>query len=164
MTERQPLNILLVEDSPSDVEITREALGGTAIPHRLAVLTHGDEVMPYLRRTGKAVDAETPHLVLLDLNLPGMNGRELLKQIKADPELRLIPVVVLTTSSQDGDIRDAYGSHANAYLIKPIDWASFEKVALDLATFWSDVLQLAAGRPHPGSAPEHPDQVRSADP
>jgi CheY-like chemotaxis protein len=143
VTAGEPLNILLVDDSPSDVEITREALNASAIPHRMTVLTHGDEVMPYL--TGTAL----PDLILLDLNLPGMGGRELLEQIKVDPELRLSPVVILSTSSHERDIREAYQSYANAYLIKPVDWASFEQIAHDLASFWSNAARppaLRAGR------------------
>lgn len=141
----RPIEILLVEDSPGDVELTREALAEARIANRLSVVADGMEALEFMRRTGRHADSPRPELVLLDLNLPRMDGHEVLAAIKADPTLRNIPVVVLTTSAAERDVLAAYDLHANAYIVKPVDLEQFLHVVRSVQDFWLAVVRLPAG-------------------
>jgi chemotaxis family two-component system response regulator Rcp1 len=136
------VDILLVEDSPSDVRLTREALKEAKMLNNLHVVGDGVEALAFLRRTGKYVNAPRPELIMLDLNLPRKDGREVLAEIKADLELRAIPVVVLTTSRAEEDIIRSYNLHANAYVSKPVDLTQFLKVIGSMEQFWLAVVTL----------------------
>ncbi|MBF0339421.1 MAG: response regulator [Magnetococcales bacterium] len=136
------VEILLVEDSPGDVELTREALADSKLLNRLNVVEDGEEAMAYLRQQGKYADATRPDVVLLDLNLPRKDGREVLEEIKADPELKAIPVVVLTTSQAEEDILRTYQLHANCYITKPVDLNQFFAVVKSVENFWFSVVKL----------------------
>jgi two-component system, chemotaxis family, response regulator Rcp1 len=138
----RPAELLLVEDSPGDVELTREALDEAKVANRLHVVSDGVEAMAFLRREGRWAGAVRPDLVLLDLNLPRMDGREVLAAIKGDPDLRRIPVVVLTTSEAERDVLAAYQLHANAYIVKPVDLAQFLAVVRSVEGFWLSVVKL----------------------
>ncbi len=134
--------VLLVEDNPGDVRLTQEALksgnGGT----RLHVVRDGVEAIAFLRRTGGFGDAVRPDLILLDLNLPRMDGREVLSEIKDDRDLRTIPVVILTTSKSDDDISRAYALHANCYMTKPVDFDEFVALVQKIQEFWLSSVSL----------------------
>lgn len=121
----RPAEILLVEDNPADVRLTREALHEGKVRNSLSVASDGVEALEFLRRQGRHADAPTPDLILLDLNLPRKDGREVLEEIKADPALRHIPIVVLTSSQAEQDILRAYDLHANCYVTKPVDLDQF---------------------------------------
>lgn len=142
MTAQRPLRILLVEDSPGDVRLTEEALHDSPMVERLDVARDGEEAMDFLRRRAEHADAVRPDLVLLDLNLPRKDGREVLEELKSDPELRRIPVVVLTTSSTDRDILRSYDLHVNSYVTKPIDLDEFSNVVQSIQGFWGGVVRL----------------------
>ena len=134
--------ILLVEDNPADVGLTREALRDAKVANNLQVVTDGVEAMAYLRRQGKYANASQPDLILLDLNLPKKDGRRVLEEIKADPELKRIPVVVLTTSKSDEDVYRAYNLHANCYICKPVDFEQFITIVSSLEEFWFTMVKL----------------------
>jgi CheY-like chemotaxis protein len=134
--------ILLVEDNPADVRLTREAFREGNIQAKLAVAKDGVEAMQFLRREKPYTDAATPDLILLDLNLPRKNGREVLAEIKADPELRRIPVVVLSTSSAESDIAQSYNLYANCYVVKPVDLDKFNRVMANIDRFWMSTAAL----------------------
>ncbi len=136
------VEILLVEDSPADARLTQEAFKDGKVRNNLAVVSDGVQAMAYLRREGRFADAARPDLVLLDLNLPKMDGREVLKQMKADPGLMTIPVVILTTSQADIDVLAAYEYHANCYIQKPVDLTRFLAVIAAIETFWLTVVKL----------------------
>jgi CheY-like chemotaxis protein len=136
------VELLLVEDNPGDVELTREALDEAKVRNRLNVVSDGVEALAFLRREGAYRAAPRPDLVLLDLNLPRMDGREVLAEIKADPVLRTIPTVVLTTSEAERDILAAYRLHANAYIVKPVDLDQFLGVVRSIEGFWLAVVKL----------------------
>ncbi|MBF0163735.1 MAG: response regulator [Magnetococcales bacterium] len=138
----QPVEILLVEDSPGDVELTREALADSKMINRLHVVEDGEEAMAFLRRQGRFANAIRPDVVLLDLNLPRKDGREVLEEIKADADLKAIPVVVLTTSRADEDILRTYELHANCYITKPVDLNQFFAVVKSVESFWFSVVKL----------------------
>ena len=138
----KPAEILLVEDSPSDVLMTREALQSAKILNNLHVVDNGMEAIAFLRQQGKYTSMPRPHIVLLDLNLPGKSGREVLAEIKGDPYLKAIPVVVLTTSKAEEDVLIAYGLHANCYVSKPVDFANFASVIRSIEKFWFTVVTL----------------------
>jgi two-component system, chemotaxis family, response regulator Rcp1 len=140
-----PIEVLLVEDSPGDVRLTREALKDAKVHISLHVVTDGIEAMAFLERAGTNVDAPRPDLILLDLNLPRKDGREVLKEIKQSPALRSIPVVVLTTSSSEADILQSYELHANCYISKPVDLDGFLKVVQSIDNFWLTVVKLPHG-------------------
>jgi CheY-like chemotaxis protein len=143
MTEAlSPIDILLVEDDPGDVLMTREAFEHHKIRNALHVASDGVEALRFLRREGPFADAPRPGLVLLDLNLPRKDGREVLGEIKQDPALRTIPVVVLTTSESEEDILRSYDLHANAYVTKPVDFEKFVEVVRQIDDFWVTVVQL----------------------
>ena len=134
---RQPIEVLLVEDSPGDVRLTREAFKDAAHGSiRLHVASDGVEAMEFLRQEGAHVDAPRPDFILLDLNLPRMDGREVLTRIKADESLKTIPTVILTTSESEADIIRSYQLQANAYLTKPVELAEFENLVKSISDFW----------------------------
>jgi len=141
-TQSGAIEVLLVEDSPGDVRLTREALKDAKVHISLHVATDGIEAMSYLERTGPHVNAPRPDLILLDLNLPRKDGREVLKEIKESPSLRTIPVVILTTSSSDADVLQSYHLHANCYISKPVDLDGFLKVVQSIDNFWLSVVKL----------------------
>ncbi len=136
------VEILLVEDDPGDVLMTREALLDSKLLHSLHVLDDGEEAWRYLRRESPYGDASRPDLVILDLNLPRLDGRELLSIIKRDPELRRIPCVVLTTSDAEEDVLRSYDLHANAYVTKPVDFAAFVNVVRQIDEFFFTIVRL----------------------
>ena len=137
-----PVEILLVEDNPGDVRLTQEAFLENKIRNHRHVVTDGEEALLFLRRTGKYSTVPLPDLIILDLNLPKKDGREVLIEIKADPVLRKIPVVVLTTSEAESDVLNSYNLHANCYITKPIDIGSFIKVAKNIQNFWFSIVEL----------------------
>ncbi|MCM3661822.1 response regulator [Georgenia satyanarayanai] len=136
------IDVLLVEDDPGDVLMTEEAFADYKVANQLTVVADGESAMAYLRKEGEYADAPTPDLVLLDLNLPRMDGREVLGELKADPELRRIPVVVLTTSDAEEDILRSYNLHANAYVTKPVDFERFIEVVRKIDDFFVSVVRL----------------------
>lgn len=129
------VEVLLVEDNPGDVRLTQEALKGD-VPHELHVTQDGEEALAFLRRKPPYEDAPGPDLVLLDLNLPKLDGREVLEEMKSDEDLRTIPVVVLTTSEAEQDVLEMYDRHANCYVTKPVDLDAFLEVVSAIETFW----------------------------
>jgi two-component system, chemotaxis family, response regulator Rcp1 len=135
-------NILLVEDNPGDVRLTREALKEGKISNDLNVVGDGVEALAYLRREGRYAAAERPDLILLDLNLPKKDGREVLQEIKVDGDLKKIPVVVLTTSAAERDVLKAYDLHANCYITKPVDLEQFIRVVQLIEDFWLTIVKL----------------------
>ena len=138
----KPIEILLVEDSPTDVLLTRRALEGSKLINRLHVVEDGVKAIAFLRREPPYADTPRPQLILLDLNMPRMDGREVLAEIKADEDLRMIPVVVLTTSNAEIDVLRSYKLHANCYITKPVDFASFVNAITSLEHFWFAVVTL----------------------
>ncbi len=138
----RPIEVLLVEDDPGDVLMTREAFEDNKVKNSLHVVTNGVDAMAFLRKEGEHAQAPTPDLVLLDLNLPRMDGREVLAAVKDDPELRRIPVVVLTTSEAEEDVLRSYSLHANAYVTKPVDFERFIDVVRQIDEFFVSVVRL----------------------
>jgi len=141
-TPIRAVEILLVEDSPSDADLTVEALGDGKVLNNLHWVEDGVEALAFLRRQGKYSDAPRPDLILLDLNLPKKDGRQVLAEIKVDPQLKLIPVVVLTTSAAERDILKTYELNANCYVTKPIDLEQFITVVKLIEMFWLAVVKL----------------------
>lgn len=137
-----PIDILLVEDNPGDARLTREALAMSAVKNRLHHVKDGDEALAFLRHSGAYADAPTPDLVLLDLNLPRRNGREVLEDIKHDPRLMHIPVVVLTSSEAEEDILRSYRLHANCFITKPGDLEQLQRVVHGIEQFWFTLVKL----------------------
>jgi two-component system response regulator len=142
MKDLEPLEILLVEDDPADVELTQEALADSKLMTNMNVTRDGEEAMSYLRKEGPYQDAKTPDLILLDLNMPKKDGREVLNEIKADDSLKTIPIVVLTTSESEEDILRSYNLGANCYVTKPVGLAEFMKVVDSIEGFWFTVVKL----------------------
>lgn len=140
--DAQPIDILLVEDSPADVRLTEEALKEARVINTLHVASDGEQAMDFLLRRGRFADAPRPHLILLDLNLPRKDGRAVLAEVKSDPSLRSIPVVVLTTSRDEQDVLRAYGLNANCYITKPVDFDRFIDVVKAIEDFWLAVVVL----------------------
>ncbi len=138
----QPIHILLVEDNAGDARLTQEALRAGKIHSRLNVVTDGEAALSFLRREGTHAAAPRPDLILLDLNLPGMSGREVLAVIKTDEDLRRIPVVVLTSSAAEQDILESYDLRANCYVCKPVDLDQFMKVVQSIEDFWLTIVKL----------------------
>lgn len=138
----RPVEILLVEDNPADVRLTVEALKEGKVRNRLHVATDGVEALDFLRRRGKHADAPSVDLVLLDLNLPKKDGREVLAEIKQDPALKRTPVVVLTTSEADEDVLRSYELYANCYITKPVDFERFIDVVRSIDDFWLTIVRL----------------------
>jgi two-component system, chemotaxis family, response regulator Rcp1 len=137
-----PIEVLLVEDSPADVRLTKEALKEEKLHVNLNVVNDGVEAMEFLRRGGKFAQAVRPDLILLDLNLPKKDGREVLKEIKGDEKLRSIPVVILTTSKAEEDILKSYNQYANCYITKPLDLSQFSTVVKSINDFWLTIVKL----------------------
>jgi two-component system, chemotaxis family, response regulator Rcp1 len=137
-----PIEILLVEDNPGDVELTREALHDSKVHMRLSVVNDGVEALAFLRRETPYEDAPRPDLILLDLNLPKKDGRAVLGDVKQDPSLRHIPVVILTSSQAEQDILRAYDLHANCYVTKPVDLDQFITIVRSIEQFWFTVVKL----------------------
>jgi two-component system, chemotaxis family, response regulator Rcp1 len=144
MNPVSPIDILLIEDSPADVRLTREALKEAKVLNTLHVVEDGIAAMAFLRKEGQYADSPAPDLILLDLNLPRKDGREVLAEIKQDDSLKRIPVVVLTTSRAEEDVVRSYNLHANAYVTKPVDLAQFLSVVRSLEEFWLAVVTLPA--------------------
>ena len=136
------IEILLVEDSPGDVRLTQEALAEAKIRNRISVVNDGLEALAFLQHEGKYEDAPRPDLILLDLNMPRMDGRELLAAIKQKDGLKIIPVVVLTTSDADADILKSYELHASCYITKPVDLEQFITVVAGIEEFWFSIVKL----------------------
>ena len=147
MSDLRPIEILLVEDSPGDVRLTREALRDAKVSNNLHVARDGVEALAFLRREGpQYAECPRPDLILLDLNLPRRDGREVLEEVKADPDLRHIPVIVLTTSQAEEDVLRSYQLHANAYVTKPVDFDHFIEAIKQIDHFFVSVVQLPSGR------------------
>lgn len=142
MNDSQPVHVLLVEDNPADVRLTREVLADGKITNTLHVVADGEEAMAFLRNKGPFASAPRPDLILLDLNLPRKDGREVLAEVKSDPSLKLIPVVILTTSRSDRDILESYNLHANCYISKPVDLLQFMEVVRTIEDFWLSIVRL----------------------
>ena len=138
----QCLEILLVEDDPGDIKLTQKALLKSKLSVDLSVVTKGEEALAFLRREGGYTDAPLPNLILLDLNLPGLSGQEVLQEIKNDKNLKFIPVVILTTSNSDKDILKSYNLGANCYVRKPVDLHEFIKIVQSIESFWFTVVKL----------------------
>jgi CheY-like chemotaxis protein len=138
----EPIDVLLVEDDSGDVLLIREAFEHNKVHNDLAVVSDGVEAIAYLRRQGEHANAPRPDLVLLDLNLPRKDGREVLAEVKSDPDLRSIPVVVLTTSKAEEDVLRSYDLHANAYVTKPVDFERFIEVVRQIDEFFVSVVKL----------------------
>ena len=141
---QRPIRILLVEDSPSDAKLAVKALSLAKVANHVDLVEDGVEAMEFLRRKGKYLAASRPDLVLLDLNLPRKDGREVLEELKADPELKTIPVVVLTTSKEEQDILRSYQLHANCYINKPVNFERFIEVVQSIEHFWLSIVVLPA--------------------
>ena len=142
-TSGVPIEILLVEDNPGDVRLTKEALKDAKVRNNLHVAMDGVEALAMLRRQGKYATVPRPDLILLDLNLPKKNGREVLEEIKREDGLRHIPVVILTTSQAERDVAESYRLHANAYVTKPVDLEQFLKVVGSIEEFWLEIVKLS---------------------
>jgi chemotaxis family two-component system response regulator Rcp1 len=137
-----PANVLLVEDNEDDIELTLEALEDSKVRMEIHTVSDGKSAMAFLRREGAYANKPRPDLILLDLNLPLMDGREVLKAIRNDPNLTEIPVVVLTTSENEEDILKAYKLHANCYITKPVDFAQFTEIIKKIEGFWLQLVKL----------------------
>jgi CheY-like chemotaxis protein len=144
-TAGKPIEILMVEDNPGDVRLTTEVLTEGKVLHHMSVATDGVEALAFLRRKGPYTHAPRPDLVLLDLNLPKKDGREVLAEIKQDPALRRIPVVILTSSQAEQDILKSYELYGNCYIVKPIDLDQFVSVVRRFEDFWLSLVQLPPG-------------------
>ncbi len=141
-THGTPIEILLVEDNPGDVRLTQEALKDSKVKNNLYVARDGEAAMAFLRKEGEHAGAPTPDLILLDLNLPRKDGREVLADIKQDEDLRRIPVVILTTSKAEEDIARTYNLHANCYITKPVDLDRFLEIVRSIEDFWLSIVRL----------------------
>lgn len=144
--DNRPIDILLIEDNPGDIRLTREALKDAKVTNVLTVVSDGIEALALLHRNGKHATSARPDLIILDLNLPKKDGWELLAEIKSDDELRIIPVIVLTTSTADADIIKSYDLHANCYITKPVDLEQFIEVVKSVNDFWLSVVRLPGGK------------------
>lgn len=136
------IDILLVEDNPGDIRLTQEVLKDGKIKNKLSVVTDGEEAILFLKKIGKYKNVSTPDLILLDLNLPKKDGREVLIEVKKDPNFSSIPVVILTTSDDERDIISSYVSHANAFITKPVDFNQFVTVVRAIEDFWLTIVKL----------------------
>jgi two-component system, chemotaxis family, response regulator Rcp1 len=142
MASVESVSVLLVEDNPGDVRLTIEALRDVKLHNQLNVVHDGVEAIAFLRREGAYANAPRPDLILLDLNLPRKDGREVLEEIKNDDDLKRIPVVVLTTSSSEKDILESYNLHANCYITKPVDLGQFLTIVKSIQNFWFSIVKL----------------------
>lgn len=136
------VQLLLVEDNPADARLVREVMRDSKILNEIRWVPDGVEAMAFLRRQGNYADAPRPNLIFLDLNMPKKDGREVLQEIKTDPDLRRIPVVIMTSSQAEEDIARAYDQHANCYVRKPIDFDQFHRVVKEIETFWFTAVEL----------------------
>ncbi len=141
MTE-DAIEILLVEDSPGDIRLTKESFKESKFLHKLNIAMDGVEALDFLKRREPYTDKNLPDLILLDLNLPRKDGREVLKEIKNDPELQQIPVIVLTTSDSEDDVAKSYNLHANCYMVKPVSFEQFTTVVKSIENFWFSLVKL----------------------
>lgn len=137
-----PVEILLADDSPGDVRLAQEAIKESKLLNNLSVVRDGVEAMAFLRQEGKYKDAPRPDLILLDLNMPRKDGREVLAEIKQDPDLKRIPVVILTVSKSEEDVLKAYNLYANCYITKPMDMEQFTKIVKSIDDFWFTIVTL----------------------
>ncbi|MCF8262790.1 MAG: response regulator [Melioribacteraceae bacterium] len=142
ITMVQPVNILLVEDNPGDARLAQEGLKESKLNNELNIVTDGEQALDYLHKRGNFKDVKTPDLILLDLNLPKIDGREVLAEIKKNERLKTIPVVILTTSQAEEDILKTYSLHANCYISKPLDLDQFIKVVRSIENFWLTIVKL----------------------
>lgn len=140
--EGRPADFLLVEDNPGDVRLTQEALKSHKVQNNLHVVTDGEQAMAFLRRQGKYADAPRPDIILLDLNLPKKDGREVLAEIKSDSSLKTIPVVIITSSEAEQDVIKSYNLNANCYVTKPVNLDQFIKVVQSINDFWLTIVKL----------------------
>lgn len=136
------IKILLVEDNEGDIRLAREALAGSKIRNELHVIRDGQEALDYLFQNGDHEKSSRPDLILLDLNLPKINGKEVLKKIKTDEKLKRIPIIILTTSSSHDDIMETYSNYANSFITKPLDWEQFINVIKSIEDFWLTIVKL----------------------
>ena len=142
ISDGRPVEILLVEDNPGDVRLTQEVFKEGKVRNNMSVVRNGEQAMAFLRRENHFADAERPDIILLDLNLPRKDGREVLAEIKADPDLKRIPVVILTTSQAESDLVQSYNLHANCYIVKPVDLENFIEVVKRIEGFWLQIVKL----------------------
>ena len=142
LTTARAIEVLLIEDSPSDAALTIEALQAGKIVNNLNCVVDGVEAMAYLRKQGKFTESSRPDLIMLDLNLPKKDGREVLQELKSDPSLKLIPIIVMTTSSADKDVLQSYALNANCFITKPVDFQQFVDVVRSIERFWLSVVTL----------------------
>ncbi|HXS54684.1 MAG TPA: response regulator [Hanamia sp.] len=142
---RKEIKILLVEDNDGDIFLTLEALKEARIHNEIDVVKDGEKALQYLNKENEFANAETPDLILLDINLPKVDGKEVLARIKSDDVLKVIPVVMLTTSDSERDIMDSYQNHANCYITKPVDFQKFIDVVQTVKNFWINIVQLPTG-------------------
>lgn len=138
----KPVEVLMLEDNEDDIRLTIEAMNGWKLKNNMHVARNGLEGLAFLRKEGDFADAPEPDIILLDLNMPRMDGREFLEIIKSDPEFRRIPVVILTTSELEEDIAKAYDLHANCYIAKPVDLNQFSKIVRAIDHFWFSIVKL----------------------
>jgi len=141
----RPIKILLVEDNPGDIRLTQEALREGRIANELTIIKDGQSALDYLYRRGEYANAERPDFILLDLNLPRKNGNEVLRELKSDPDLHRIPVVILTSSEIDKDVINAYDHCANCYVVKPVGLDGFMKTVSQISDFWFMIVKLPKG-------------------
>jgi CheY-like chemotaxis protein len=142
MSERPPIEILLVEDNAGDIRLAIEAFKDAEVPNHVSVVRDGEEALAFLRRQGAYIDAPRPEFILLDLNMPKKDGREVLREVKSDGELKMIPIIVLTTSVAPRDIIQSYDLYANGYIQKPADYDEFLELIHQLDNLWFSVVQL----------------------
>lgn len=138
----RPIEVLLIEDNPADIRLTREGLKDAKVANNLTAVTDGQRALDLLHRRGDYAATRRPDVVILDLNLPGMDGREVLRRMKSDPSLRTIPVVIMTSSEAEADILKAYELYANCFITKPLDFSSFMRVVHAIDDFWFTVVKL----------------------
>ncbi|MCL4109354.1 UNVERIFIED_CONTAM: hypothetical protein GTU68_038983 [Idotea baltica] len=138
------INILLCEDSVTDAQLTLEALRYGTVQNRIHHVRNGEEAMKYLRREPPYIDVERPDLILLDLNMPRMNGRGVLEAIRSDEDLKVIPIIILTTSTKDEDVIESYGLAANSYIVKPVELDKFFAIVQQVQEFWMDIVKRPA--------------------
>ncbi|MGE5431418.1 MAG: response regulator [Syntrophomonadaceae bacterium] len=146
METTKSISILLVEDNPGDIYLTREALKVSKISNTLQVVRNGIECMEFLRQQGRFAGAEMPDMIILDLNLPLKNGREVLEEVKHDNTLKTIPVIVLSSSQNEADIKTSYLLNANCYITKPVDYDEFIRIIRSIENFWFSIVRLPQGR------------------
>jgi CheY-like chemotaxis protein len=139
---KKEIKILMVEDNQGDILLTLEALKEAKINNHIDVVKDGEAAIQYLKKEGEYKDVETPDLILLDINLPKMNGLEVLEELKRDDSLKVIPVVILTTSDSEKDVFESYQKHANCYITKPVNFANFMEVVQKIKDFWIDIVRL----------------------